>query len=180
MPPLASPPALPTRPVLASPAWWRPQGTAARPLLQGSRWEVRCFHAQGGALQAAQGHHHRRRCPSLRYRPKKIWLRLEAAERQSRLVQNGAQANACMGWRPNCAAFATEWSASKCVYGVASPIALRLLRYGAQANACMRWRPNCTAFATVWSKRQCVCGVAPQSLCMCCNRYKVQRKGHSA
>ena len=61
----------------------------------------------------------------------------------------------------------TEWSASQCVYGVASQ--LRCVCYRMERKQMRVWGSvaNCTAFATVWSASKCVYEVASQLHCVC-------------
>ena len=81
------------------------------------------------------------------------WLRLEAAE-------------------PECGT-GTEWSASQCVYGVASQ--LHCVGYSMERKQMRVWgsAANCTASATAWSASKCVYGVASQLHCIC---YGMERK----
>ena len=75
------------------------------------------------------------------------WLRLEAAE-------------------PECGT-GTEWSASQCVYGVASQ--LHCVCYRMERKPMRVWGSvaNRTAFATVWKASKCVYEVASQLHCVC-------------
>ena len=61
----------------------------------------------------------------------------------------------------------TEWSASQCVYGVASQ--LHCVCYRMERKQMRVWGSvaNRTAFATVWSASKCVYEVASQLHCVC-------------